>query len=806
MANTQQWMDLPLISNRHIRTYFNDFVDISGGNLFLRGGSGAPDNNNCHLFINNGDISLNGRMYTSGDVSINSRLNVGLDASFNSRLFVGGDVSINSRLLVGSDTIIYGRLFVNEYQSEYKINTIINTTTTNYTLIVAQDISINGNLYLLKDASINNRLFVGGDVSFNSRLIVSSDASLFDRLFVGGDVSLNSRLTVYSDVSFNRRLFICGDVSLNNNLFVSNNFGLGVSGSLYKFDVSGTSNFRGKVNPITLIDDSVLLTHSADFDFSGILGNLGSIWTKNNIQPISAGGIWTSIATSSTGQYQLVSAYSSAVIDTDGSLYSSSNYGTTWTRVVNTTAANRSPFWSVAMSSTGKYQTAVSYNNQNSYINNAYFIYTSNNFGSTWIPTGTTYKGCYDIALSATGQYQVIVQNFDTSLDNLSIYLSSDYGTTWNRCSALANSTYLNSVAISSTGQYIVITQGNFNKTITGNIFVSNDFGITFRVVSIGAPQYWTSCAMSATGQYQYACIANINIYISIDYGVTWTASPASLSNNWKSITVSANGQYVVAAVNNGTIYTSINFGTTFQISNSDTAYWNCVAMSSDGKYIGGVSSQFTGGTLGTNGNPTALGYVYNSITPYSNIYISNGFTVYSDASFSNRILVGGVNIKGTSGNLSIGANIISNGNGAHVIGSTPNSGNLTIGGNVTINGIGTHKFLGAVEAPSFNATSDYRVKSNVVDLSSLYTVDGIRPVEYITNYDNAKNIGVIAHELQELYPFLVTGKKDGDEMQSVNYIGLIPLLINEVKSLKTKVKNLQEDMEIILSSDFTRK
>ena len=106
MPNTQQWLDLPETSNRYIRTYVNGFVDISGGNLFLRGGSGAPADNNCHLFINNGDISLNGRLYASGDVSINSRLTVGLDASFNSCLFVGGDVSLNSRLLVGSDTRI----------------------------------------------------------------------------------------------------------------------------------------------------------------------------------------------------------------------------------------------------------------------------------------------------------------------------------------------------------------------------------------------------------------------------------------------------------------------------------------------------------------------------------------------------------------------------------------------------------------------------------------------------------------------------------------------------------------------------
>ena len=45
--------------------------------------------------------------------------------------------------------------------------------------------------------------------------------------------------------------------------------------------------------------------------------------------------------------------------------------------------------------------------------------------------------------------------------------------------------------------------------------------------------------------------------------------------------------------------------------------------------------------------------------------------------------------------------------------------------------------------------------------------------------------MGFIAHELQEHYPFLVTGVKDGPETQSVNYIGLIGLLTKEIQQLK---------------------
>ena len=60
------------------------------------------------------------------------------------------------------------------------------------------------------------------------------------------------------------------------------------------------------------------------------------------------------------------------------------------------------------------------------------------------------------------------------------------------------------------------------------------------------------------------------------------------------------------------------------------------------------------------------------------------------------------------------------------------------------------------------------------------------------------QDIGLIAHELQELYPFLVTGVKDGEENQSVNYTGLIPILINEIKDLKERVKTLESNQTLL--------
>jgi hypothetical protein len=52
--------------------------------------------------------------------------------------------------------------------------------------------------------------------------------------------------------------------------------------------------------------------------------------------------------------------------------------------------------------------------------------------------------------------------------------------------------------------------------------------------------------------------------------------------------------------------------------------------------------------------------------------------------------------------------------------------------------------------------------------------------------------MGFIAHELQEKYPFLVSGEKDGPENQSVNYIGLIALLVKEIQELKERMETVE--------------
>ena len=101
----------------------------------------------------------------------------------------------------------------------------------------------------------------------------------------------------------------------------------------------------------------------------------------------------------------------------------------------------------------------------------------------------------------------------------------------------------------------------------------------------------------------------------------------------------------------------------------------------------------------------------------------------------------------------------------------------------------------GNLTAGSFSTSSDYRIKTDISKLDETTTLDNLRPVKYLQTLINKPQYGLIAHELQEYYPDLVVGEKDGNEWQRVNYTGLIALLINEIKQLKRELTELENGM-----------
>jgi len=192
----------------------------------------------------------------------------------------------------------------------------------------------------------------------------------------------------------------------------------------------------------------------------------------------------------------------------------------------------------IAISSSGQYQSVISQNNQ---------IFTSSDFGITWIPRSIvlTWKA---IALSVSGQYQSAV------VTNGNIYTSSDFGVTWTQVSSTPLQQWT-SIAISSNGRYQTATSNNLP------IWTSTDYGVTWQINNTTLPLPWTDVAISASGQYQTACSNSGLVYSSNNYGVTWTSTSLS-SNTYTSVSMSASGQYQLVTTNNGLMFLSTNFST----------------------------------------------------------------------------------------------------------------------------------------------------------------------------------------------------------------------------------------------------
>jgi hypothetical protein len=201
------------------------------------------------------------------------------------------------------------------------------------------------------------------------------------------------------------------------------------------------------------------------------------------------------------------------------------------------------------------------------------------------------------------------------------------------------------------------------------------------------------------------------------------------------------------------------------------------------------------GGNIHVGGNVTITKAVKVNLNTDSGNTTTGALIVTGGAGIGGNIYVGGnvdvtssmkVNSATESGNTITGALIVTGGAG---IGKDVN-----IGGNATISKI--------VTALSYNALSDYRIKTNITPLDENYNVKDLNPVHYYNNMNGNWEIGFIAHELEEKYPFLVNGVKDDkNNYQSINYNGMIGILTNEIKMLKNKGKFGDQLLQLLENS-----
>jgi hypothetical protein len=327
---------------------------------------------------------------------------------------------------------------------------------------------------------------------------------------------------------------VCNDGSIltsndSGNTFKINNSLLGRNLQLYFVSISLTGQYQ------TTID----INNNNTGDSLFISNDYGNTWKAPSNPPVLTNAnayIW--LATSLSGQYQLVLSQFNQATASDNDLYISSDYGNNWSLIINTPDVPGTRICN-AISENGNEIVLLTTRAVNAYT------YYSSNFGASWT-LQSTLSGKVFFSITNSADFSVLTAGV---LQSNEIYYSNDKGVSWNLAtinSPPSNPNNFLAISDSYTGQYQIAASGySYGQNIyQSNLYISTNGGLTWNIptqlASLSlANAYWLSVAVSASGQY----MVGINTqtlgssttgfpngvpsgpyyyFTSSDYGVTW--------------------------------------------------------------------------------------------------------------------------------------------------------------------------------------------------------------------------------------------------------------------------------------------
>ena len=170
-----------------------------------------------------------------------------------------------------------------------------------------------------------------------------------------------------------------------------------------------------------------------------------------------------------------------------------------------------------------------------------------------------------------------------------------------------------------------------------------------------------------------------------------------------------------------------------------------------------------------------------------ANGMFSTAMGYFITASDRSSLIIGQHNLLGST--VTNSATDFSLENTAFVIGNGTNSANRSDALVVKFNG-------DATLAGNLNINSDARLKANIVSLGStiakLLQIDG---KSYTMKKDESEKqkIGLLAQDIEKVFPELVS---ESHGVKSVNYQGLVPVLINALKEQQEEIDRLKTQEE----------
>lgn len=257
----------------------------------------------------------------------------------------------------------------------------------------------------------------------------------------------------------------------------------------------------------------------------------------------------------------------------------------TWTQ---TSAPTDQNWQSVACSADGTKLAAVSDSDNFGVGDNFSLdgsIYLSTDSGTTWTPANAPITDWISVCSSADGNKLAAIPAGG------SIYISTDAGAIWKPPDT--PSQFLDCIACSAAGNKLAAGAWNDFVGQQSLIYISWTFGRRW-MTSLTPPEYWTSVACSSDGNNLVAASVNPSdtggIYISKNSGITWRRTKAPIGN-WYAVASSADGKKLAAAISGGPIYISTNSGATWSEQNVPDEPWTSLAFSADGNKLVAVSN-----------------------------------------------------------------------------------------------------------------------------------------------------------------------------------------------------------------------
>jgi hypothetical protein len=229
----------------------------------------------------------------------------------------------------------------------------------------------------------------------------------------------------------------------------------------------------------------------------------------------------------------------------------------------------------------------------------------------------------------------------------------------------------------------------------------------------------------------------------------------------------------------------TINVGTGLTLSSSGIVAGVITATS----FVGSISGTATSTTNIPNlsGDITSVNTVTTLATVNANVGTFGNGTAIPSITVNAKGLITGVTTTAVSSGTAITDDTSTNAS-RFLTFTSATSGSISAA-NVSSTKLTFNPSTGLLTVVDINSTSDLNLKENVQTVeNALETINTLRGVSFDWKETGRSSYGVIAQELQEILPNLVN---DG-EVKSVNYNGIIGVLIEAVKELKKEVEDLK--------------